>query len=148
MSSRTPRATLVALHERDGVVRCVMTATEGDQNVPQHRQGGMGGRPEKHRPCNVLWINSILNGLIESSAKHQDVAKAWGVKVPVWVDDVSRVPVYYRFENAWYVLTDVTRRRIAALEALDMMLDVYGDEYLEWKATADEHFGMLLRGRF
>ena len=36
MSSRTPRATLVAIDARDGVRRCVMTATEGDQMIQQY----------------------------------------------------------------------------------------------------------------
>lgn len=141
MASRTPPATLRALDRRDapdGTRRCVLTGTEGDRIVPQHRQGGMGGRPDKHRPANVLWADSILNGLIESDAGWQATAKAWGVKVPLWVRDVSLVPVFYRFEHAWFVLDDVGRREVSAIEALDMMLDVYGDDYLEWKAIADD----------
>jgi len=138
MASRTPAATLRAIEQRDGVRRCVMTGGEGDQIVPQHRQGGMGGRPDKHRPENVVWLNSLLNGFIESDAGWQDAARAWGVKVPLWVRDVSRVPVFFRAENAWFVLKGETRTQVNAIEALDMMLDVYGDEYLQWKAVADD----------
>ncbi|WP_336633665.1 MULTISPECIES: hypothetical protein [unclassified Microbacterium] len=141
MASRTPPATLRALDRRDaadGTRRCVLTGTEGDRIVPQHRQGGMGGRPDKHRPVNVLWADSILNGLIESDADWQATAKAWGVKVPLWVRDVTLVPVFYRFEHAWFTLDDDTRTPISAVDALDRMHAVYGDDYLEWKATADD----------
>jgi hypothetical protein len=144
MSSRTPRATLVAIDARDGARRCVMTATEGDRVVPQHRQGGMGGRPDKHRPENVVWADSILNGLIEADAALQDAAKAHGVKIPIWVRNVTLVPVYFQFERTWFVLEGVTRRAVTEAESLGMMLDVYGDEYLKWAANADL---LRLRGR-
>ncbi len=138
MADRTPAATLQALDKRDGVRRCVMTGTEGDRIIPQHRQGGMGGRKDKHQPVNVVWLDSILNGLIEHDAGWQDTARAWGVKVPIWVRDVAAVPVYFRFEHAWFVLEGDGRRQITAVDALDRMLEAYGDDYLAWKAIADD----------
>lgn len=141
MADRTPAATIRTIDERDaddGTRRCVMTGTEGDRIIPQHRQGGMGGRRDKHQPVNVLWLDSILNGLIEHDAGWQATAKAWGVKVPIWVRDVAAVPVFFRFEHAWFVLEGDGRREITAADALDRMLDVYGDDYLQWKVVADD----------
>lgn len=150
MASRTPPATLRALDRRDGARRCVMTGEETDRVVPQHRQGGMGGRPDKHRPENVLWLDSIINGLIESDAEWAGAAKAHGVKVPLWVKDVSLVPVFFTHEHAWFRLNGNEREQVSAVTALDMMLDVYPEsEYLEWKALADDtDRARALRGRF
>lgn len=141
MADRTPAVTIRTIDRRDaadGTRRCVLTSAEGDRIVPQHRQGGMGGRRDKHRPENVLWADSLLNGLIEADADLQAIAKAWGVKVPIWVRDITLVPVFYRFEHAWFVLEGDNRREITALDAIDRMDDVYGDEYFEWKAIADD----------
>lgn len=149
MADRTPAATLRALDARDGARRCVMTGTEGDRIIPQHRQGGMGGRTDKHRPVNVLWLDSILNGHIESDADWQATAKAWGVKVPIWIRDVTSVPVYFRFEHAWFTLEGDNRTPISSVEALDRMLEIYGDDYLLWKAIADDNDrsrALLMRG--
>lgn len=137
MARHVPTTHLRTLEARDGR-RCVITATEGERLIPQHRQGGMGGRPDKHRLPNLLWLDSILNGHIESDATWQASAKAWGVKVPIWVTDVTRVPVFFRHEHAWFALDGIGRMEISALDALDRMLDVYGDEYLTWKAIADD----------
>lgn len=138
MASRTPAATLRAIDKRDGGRRCVILGQESDRVVPQHRQGGMGGRPDKHRPENVLWLDSLINGWIESDTEWADLAKAYGVKVPLWVRDVSLVPVFFTHEHAWFILDKDGRHEITALDALDRMLDVYGDIYLLWKATADD----------
>ena len=73
-----------------------------------------------------------------ADADLQAMAKAWGVKVPIWVRDITLVPVFFRFEHAWFVLEGDGRREITALEAVDRMEDVYGDEYFEWKAIADD----------
>lgn len=141
MADRTPAATIRTIDRRDaadGARRCVLTGTEGDRIIPQHRQGGMGGRRDKHQPVNVLWLDSILNGLIEHDAGWQATAKAWGVKVPIWVRDVAAVPVFFRFEHAWFVLEGDGRREITAADALERLLDVYGDDYLQWKVVADD----------
>lgn len=135
MADHVPAKALRALDARDGRV-CVMTATEGDRLVPQHRAGGMGGRRDKHQLPRLLWLDSIVNDLIESDPEWQAVAMARGVKI--WLDtDPGRVPVYYRGERSWFVLQGATRRPIPATTALDMMHDVYGDQYLLWKAIAD-----------
>ncbi|KSU52870.1 hypothetical protein [Microbacterium enclense] len=134
---RVPRRQLEALSRRDGFV-CVWTATEGDRLVPQHRQGGMGGRPDKHRTENLLWLDSLLNGGIEADADLAEIAKAYGIKVPIWVPDVAAVPVFFAHEHAWFLLEGDERREISAVEALDRMHQIYGDEYFAWKARADQ----------
>lgn len=137
MSDRVPRAQLEALSNRDGFV-CVWTATQGDRIIPQHRQGGMGGRPDKHRTENLLWLDSILNGLIEADAALAEIAKVYGIKVPIWVKDVASVPVFFAHEQRWFVLEGATRREISAADALDRMHAAYGPEYFQWKARADQ----------
>lgn len=80
MSSKTPKPLLAALEERDGR-RSAWTGNEGDTLVPQHRQGGMGGRADKHRLSNVVWLESDVNGLIESDPEWQAEALRRGIKI-------------------------------------------------------------------
>ena len=49
--------------------------------MPQHRLGGMGGSATKHELANVVWLCSLMNGLIESDAGMQDVAYRRGFKL-------------------------------------------------------------------
>ncbi|MDR6142068.1 hypothetical protein QE375_001622 [Microbacterium foliorum] len=139
MGDTTPKKVLVKLDERDATHgrACVMTGTQTDRIVPQHRQGGAGGRKNKHRLENLLWLDSIINGWIEDHADWAAHAQAWGIKVPLWVTDVAAVPVYFAAELTWYVLEADGRREIPPIVALDMMLEVYGDDYLLWKSVAD-----------
>lgn len=140
MADRTPATTILALDRRDSLRAraCVMTGAQTDRNVPQHRQGGMGGRKNKHRLTNVLWLDSILNDWIESDAEWAAHAQAWGIKVPIWVDDEARVPVFFANEGRWYRLRDEGRDEITATAAMTMMIDVYGEEsYTHLKAIAD-----------
>lgn len=138
MADHVPARVLRALDARDAPYGrvCVMTGTSSERIVPQHRAGGMGGRKGKHQLPNLLWMDSITNGLIETDADWQAVAKAWGVKISLHVE-ATLVPVFFRHEHAWFVLEGDTRREVPALVALDMMLDVYGDQYLTWKTVAD-----------
>lgn len=80
MSSQTPKPLLTALEARDGR-RSAWTGNEGDTLVPQHRQGGMGGRKSKHRLSNVVWLESGINGLIESDPAWQAEAVERGIKI-------------------------------------------------------------------
>lgn len=126
----TPRSLLKALEVRDGR-ECLWHGTDTGRLVPQHRVGGMGGSKTKHRLVNVVWLDLITNGLIESDPHMQRLAMARGVKVSKFADP-ARVPVFYAHQHAWFVLEDDTRRQIGGPEALDMMHDVYGDKYLGW----------------
>jgi hypothetical protein len=125
------------LERRDGRV-CAMTATTGDRLVPQHRAGGMGGRKNKHELPRLLWLDSIVNGWIESDPIWQATAKAWGVKISLHADP-TKVPVFFQHEHAWFVLEGDGRKFVTATVALDMMLDVYDeDAYFAWKSIADD----------
>lgn len=85
MGDQTPRVLLAALEKRDGR-RSAWTGNEGETLVPQHRQGGMGGRAAKHRLSNVVWLESDVNGLIESDPAWQAEAVARGIKISAWAD--------------------------------------------------------------
>ncbi|GAB3125818.1 hypothetical protein [Glaciibacter psychrotolerans] len=99
----TPKATLRAIEERDGH-RCAWSGVDSDTLVPQHRQGGMGGRKNKHRLSNVVWLDSIRNGLIESDPELQAEAVRRGIKVSGFADP-STVPIEHA-SHGWCLLTD------------------------------------------
>lgn len=81
----TPARTLRELDRRDGHV-CAWYGTDTGRLVPQHRQGGAGGRRDKHRLSNVVWLDSILNGLIEADAAYQAEARRRGIKISLHAD--------------------------------------------------------------
>ncbi|MBF4628917.1 hypothetical protein [Curtobacterium flaccumfaciens] len=80
MADQTPKRLLAAVEARDGR-RSAWTGNEVDTLVPQHRQGGMGGRKSKHRLSNVVWLESEINGLIESDPGWQAEAVQRGIKI-------------------------------------------------------------------
>jgi hypothetical protein len=142
MADHVPLGVLRLLTDRDGR-SCIMTGTETERLVPQHRQGGMGGRANKHRLPNVLWLDSILNGLITSDAKLQKLAKVWGVAVSLHAD-VEEVPVFRPHMRQWFLLRGDHRYPITPLEALDRMHAVYGDDYFTWKTEVEQPPGALV----
>lgn len=81
----TPKRLLIALDERDGHL-CAWSGIDTGRLVPQHRQGGMGGRKGKHRLSNLVWLDSLINGLIESDPFYQSVAFERGIKVSGFAD--------------------------------------------------------------
>lgn len=85
MPDATPYSVIRALDERDGHA-CAWLGYDTGRLVPQHRQGGMGGRANKHRMSNVVWLDSIINGLIESDPGFQAEAKRRGIKIPLGAD--------------------------------------------------------------
>jgi len=77
----TPKKLLRELEQRDGH-RCAWTGYESDRLVPHHRQNrGMGGRPSVNRLSNLVWLDSGINGLIESDPEWQSNAIVRGIKV-------------------------------------------------------------------
>lgn len=112
----TPKPVLRALDERDGHV-CAWHGVDGDETgercdpdtlVPQHRQGGMGGRRNKHRLSNVVWLDSLMNGLIESDAVLAAEARRRGIKISIHADP-TRVPV--AFPDGDFLLGDDGTKR-------------------------------------
>jgi hypothetical protein len=81
----TPKALLKALEARDGHVSA-WTGQDVPELVPQHRQGGAGGRKDKHRLSNVVWLESLINGLITSDPEWQAEAKRRGIAISLHAD--------------------------------------------------------------
>lgn len=106
-----PKKDLDALDDRDGH-RCAWTGHEyvrgsdSDVLVPQHRQGGMGGRRGKHRLSNLVWLESRINGLIEDDANFAAVARQRGIKVSIHERDLRTVPVNHAAHDGEVYLTD------------------------------------------
>lgn len=98
-----PPKVLAELERRDGR-RCAWTGEESDRLVPQHRQGGAGGRRGKHRLSNLVWLDSLINGLVESDAVLQGEAIRRGIKISLHADP-TLVPVLHAVHGAVY-LTD------------------------------------------
>jgi hypothetical protein len=109
MSDTTPRAVLDALDERDGHV-CAWLGYDTGRLVPQHRQGGMGGRRGKHRLSNVVWLDSILNGEIEASAELQAEARRRGIKISGHADPEDE-PIVHAVHGRVRLLDDGTYRK-------------------------------------
>jgi hypothetical protein len=89
--SPVPKRLLDALDKRDGHV-CSWTGIDTGRLVPQHRQGGMGGRKDKHRLSNLVWLDSLINGLIESDPVYQAEAIDRGIKISLHADPTA-IPV-------------------------------------------------------
>lgn len=105
-----PKRLLDALDERDGHVsawtgREYVRGSDTDVLVPQHRQGGMGGRPNKHRLSNLVWLESEINGLITADAIFQAEAKRRGIAVSLHAD-ARLVPVLHAAHDGEVYLTD------------------------------------------
>ena len=110
MSKPTPKAALRALEQRDGHECAWHGVSCGtDTLVPQHRQGGMGGSPHKHRLSNLVWLCSRMNGDIEADADLAMEARERGIKVGFWAD-TETIPVVYSDGSPWWLSDDGTKR--------------------------------------
>lgn len=121
-----------AVYDRDRN-RCAACGTVDGLTFQHRRAVGMGGSKVRPTAEDGLTLSGKCNDACE--AEMQQLALAYGWKVKRWVTDPSRVPVYYPHEFQWYRLEDTTRIPITAVVALDMMHDVYGDEYFHWRAA-------------
>lgn len=131
MSDPTPQVRK-GTYARDGF-RC---ASCGSPHLTfQHRRAvGNGGSPIPPSIEDGLTLCALCNNAAE--AHIQALALAYGWKVRRWVDDPSRVPVFYQPERQWARLTpDGTRVVISHVLALEMMIEVYGDQYFEWRRS-------------
>lgn len=102
----TPKALLRQLELRDGHVSA-WTGEDCPELVPQHRQGGMGGRRGKHRLSNVVWLESSLNSLIESDPEFQAEAVRRGIKVSGF-EEPSLVPIEHAVHGRCLLADDGT----------------------------------------
>ena len=101
--AHVPKDVLAALIERDGH-RSAWTGDDVPTLVPQHRQGGAGGRRGKHRLSNLVLLESLTNGLVESDADYQAEAIRRGIKISLHADP-TLVPVLHAVHGL-VVLTD------------------------------------------
>lgn len=80
-----PKRILRALNERDGH-RSAWTGNDVDTLVPQDRGNrGMGGS-KVFLLANYVWLESSINGLIESDAEWAAEARRRGIKISKFAD--------------------------------------------------------------
>lgn len=118
----TPQSVLRAVTARDGH-QSAWTGDDSETLVPQHRQGGMGGSPTKHRLSNVVWLESHTNGDIESDPAMQAEAYSRGIKVSRFVD-VAAVPILHAV-HGWVLLDD--EGGVTPVDA--------PDDFAEWRSA-------------
>lgn len=105
----------------------------------QHRQAvGMGGSLIAPEPEEGVTACMGCNTRFERDLQREALLRGW--KVKRWAHAAS-VPVFYPhpaggFLPGWYRLKDDQRYGIDETEALDMMRDVYGDMYDDWRDAA------------
>ena len=89
-----PKAILRGLTARDGH-RSVWTGVDDETLVPQDRSNrGMGGFKGNVRLSNYVWLESSINGLIESDPVWAAEARVRGVKISRYADP-AEVPVVH-----------------------------------------------------
>jgi hypothetical protein len=99
------RKLLRELAARDGH-RSVWTGRDVPTLVPHHRSNrGMGGDPSKDRLSNLVWLESDINGLIESNAAWAELARLRGVKILLSADPAAE-RVYHAVYRCWVSLGD------------------------------------------
>lgn len=101
--AHVPASVLADLDRRDGHL-CAWSGVDTGRLVPQHRQGGSGGRRGKHRISNLIWLDSLINGLIESDATYQAEARRRGIKISLHADP-ELVPLEH-VVHGWVRLLD------------------------------------------
>lgn len=129
------------VYGRDGY-KCVMcNATEG--LTFQHRRAvGMGGSKILPSPVDGLTLCVMCNNACEAGLQASALANGW--KVRSWVQSPEKVPVYFRYEFAWFRLEGTRRVEVSYDVAMEMGCSVYGDEWM-W-LRAQEMFGGDGRG--
>lgn len=131
MTAPTP-AVRADMYRRDHD-QCAMCGRH-DMLTHQHRQAtGMGGSKERPSITASLTLCAECNDRCERDL--QIKALVYGVKVRRWVKDPAMVPVLYPFIWGWARLTeDGKAEPITGEQAAEMMRDVYGEEWDEWRA--------------
>lgn len=96
----------------------------------QHRvTRGMGGSAQYDDAPFLLAMCSIHNGLEPASAEFRAFCERQGYSIPRWAAEqtpISRIPVKY--EDSWYLLSTAGKHRIPEPVAVELMVDIYGDD--------------------
>lgn len=102
----------------------------------QHRRAdGMGGSKVQPGVPDGVTACIICNGRYETDL--QTIALGYGWKVRKWADPLL-VPAFHAPTYTWYRFEGIFRHIVTAVVAWDMMHAVYGEQYLGWRAEADE----------
>lgn len=136
MSDPTPVVRAVT-YERDEH-RCASCGATTHLQYQHRLAVGMGGSKIRPRYEEGLTSCAICNPRYESDLQMLALRYGWKVKkVKRAIEHPEDVPVFYRQERIWCVLTTRgTRRRVSERVALVMMREVYGDGYSEWEKAA------------
>lgn len=98
----------------------------------QHRAAvGMGG--SKIKPTFEMGVTAcaFCNEKYESSLQRPALRFGW--KIRKFIEHQGLIPVFYVPEQQWFRLTRLgTREPIPGVEALQMMVNEYGDLYDQW----------------
>lgn len=77
-----------------------------DTLIPQHRKNKqMGGSKKRDVPSNIIVLCAELNGLMEASHAHAQMAKACGWKLASFENPLV-IPVWDSMRNVWLLLDD------------------------------------------
>lgn len=88
-----------------------------DTFVPQHRiNRGMGGSKTLDRPANVIVMCAEMNGLIESSAFHAELARDYGWKLSRW-GNPEDTPFFDRSDGTWNLIDNIYNRTVTNKKA-------------------------------
>lgn len=129
------------IKERD-LEQCAMCGTEYSLTHQHRRAVGMGG--SKIPPTVEDSLTLCYDDNRDAEGHLQINALVFGWKVRKWVKDPSLVPVCYPHSIGWARLTTGGHvEPIHAMEAEQMMREVYGEEWDRW---CDE-IGYLPPGR-
>lgn len=127
------RQTVYARDNNECVVRGSLWAMLhpcGGSLTIQHRvTRGMGGSAQYDDAPFLLAMCSIHNGLEPASAEFRAFCERQGYSIPRWAAEqtpISRIPVKY--EDSWYLLSTAGKHRIPEPVAVELMVDIYGDE--------------------
>lgn len=136
MSAPTPVVRAVT-YERDGH-RCVSCASLRFLEYQHRAVEGQGGRKAAPKLDEGVTSCALCNPRYEHDLQRKALLMGW--KVRSWVRDrgiAYRVPVFYVFERAWFLLdAEGNRFPISRARARALMDEVYGPEYYEWEAAA------------
>lgn len=135
MSKPTP-ATRAVTYERDGR-RCVSCGTLGPLQYQHRAAEGMGGKAAAPLLDEGVTSCALCNPKYEGVWQTRALVAGW--KVRRWVVEQGiayRVPVFVHM-HGWVLLDrEGGRTAISAARARGLMVEVYGDEYLEWEQSA------------
>lgn len=126
------KTTRADMYERDHN-QCAMCGRHDTLTHGHRRAVGMGGSKMKPSITDSITLCFDCNGRCERDLQLK--ALVYGTKVRRYVKDPALVPVLYPFIWGWARLTEDGRAEpLSAEEAAEMMRDVYGAQWDQWRA--------------